>query len=329
MKHTFIFFIIVFIITNIFAQEDCENTFKGQKFPIKICNDQGWKIDEDSKGILIRAEKESCFIGITDSEGDKKPEEIWQKRFETIKRVNSGCEIIKQEKILVDTVNAWFGIMYQPEMKWESQTVMEESYKISIFFIFEKKEYHISCNYKGEDYTYSEKLVREIASKIEFLMEDEMPLTNHETELIKVFESKLLSALQKSDIEEFKKLMITQEGSIEAFELYIQDEELKERFIRVAKFKWGNFTNERILPSEENFKKVIMKGKELGLVWPEIEFIELTYKVRQDEDNSGIKSIIGMFSFSYKNAQYSIGPILLTLYVDGWYISFFNDVFIY
>ena len=324
MKHIFIFFIIVFIITNIFAQEDCENTFKSQKFPVKICNDHGWKIDEDSKGILIRAEKESCFIGITDSEGDKKPEEVWQKRFETIKRVNSGCEIIKQEKILVDTVNAWFGIMYQPEMKWESQTVMEESYKISIFFIFEKKEYHISCNYEGEDYTYSEKLVREIASKIEFLMEDEMPLTNHETELIKVFESKLLSALQKSDIEEFRKILVTKEGMIAAFNCFIWDKNKREAYINIMEKNWEGFTIERILPSEENFNKILLQGKDLGIVWSDIKLIEFVYRT-DDIEEFELKVMFGYFTFRYKNNSYGIGPIEVTLCEDGWYISLFKD----
>ena len=310
MKKIGIVIISFFLIGALKAQE-CKNTFESNYLKLSICNDSDWEIEQSMPYVKIKTPEIATFITIYSEpyEGAETSKELAGKSFNSDKETYPTIEKIKEEEITLDGVNGTLYVAKVPDKANQTTTfiMVYNGRKVTI-----NNNCYSACN-------NAEQAIISVINNTKFQKLEEPKLTDKELKDFEKFKLELHSAFKSDNALSFEKLLINQPLMVELIETKMKDETMKERFIGIINNNWEEFSKEFVVESKESYNKLIPEGKELGLNWKKIEFIDIDYTL--ESTIPGIISAKCKYKFSFEGKSYEITIDSVEPLKSGWYIS--------
>jgi len=293
------------------SAQDCIKTFGSTKLNISICNDEGWKIEQSSLWLKIKMPDVATFVTIYAEpySGNETSKELADQSFQSDVKTYPSMVKLKEEDMLLDSVAGTFYIAQKPDKSVQTCTFI---------LIHDGRKYTINNNCYS-NCGQAETAVKKVIERTRFIKIVPPVLTEKQLTDFKIFGTELHAAFQSGKSKSFEKLLITRELMLELIETNVKDEEEKNNFTNTINNNWAEFSKEFIDQSKASFEKRIAEGKQLGIKWKKIEFIDMRYSFAKDR--SDFFSAKCEYRFSFQGKAYEIVIDNVEILSSGWFIS--------
>lgn len=302
-------FISVCLFAITLTAQNCDKKFEGDYLGLTICNDLGWQIEEALPYIKIKMVGNLVTIFLQPYETNKTTKELAEIDLKLAQKINQNAEIVKEEEIKLDGVNGTFYIV----------KASNTSGKATKFVMVNNSIKYTIKNFCISDCDNAELAVKSVIDRIRFQKIEPPKLTEEEAKNLEEFKTKLHSAFQSCNVDEFNALIITKPIALELVETKIKDKKTRDDFTYIINNQWDNFVNKSISKSKKSFKRLIAKGTKLNINWNKIELIDLNYSLKWK-----LPSIVNAeckYRFSHQGKTYEITIESVESAKNGWFIS--------
>lgn len=304
------------------AQGQCSPLVTNYRFRLEFCLKDYWTLEEQPPYVVISAGNQKISIYHELNTGNLTSEELWKKQYEKTKEYYQNHELLKFEKINVDTVEAYLGVSYHSSIDTPTEK-QKEMFQTTVVFASKKQVYVMNNNCYSSDCVEAENFVRQLAASITFIPPQPTEISDEEKNKVQDLGQKLFIAFKNKDASQCYDLVVTKEELTQGFKLYIKDENMKARYMKNMDLLWEDYKNEFLDGIPFTFSELIEDGKKQRIKWSKIQFEKFLYTPKSNA--LGFTSGSADLLFQYRKRTYSIHLNDIMMLPEGWRIAEMKD----